>query len=453
MAAGTSHASPRSNNRINNFKFDINKDGPVSRDLGAGQDSVGIKHDLATTQIRISFTSIDVGNGNSLDGNNNTNEDGGLAVRVQAEDGSGNLTGAVSRFDDEGITFTTKGNATFDVRDLGGVARGDQFDVVTLGTIGDDTFDESGEAEVYYINAGRGNDTILGGLGNDFLVGGGGNDSLNGNEGNDSFIGGGGNDTIFGGDGDDRAFFNISADGIDRVNLGAGDDSVSIVAPAGGNIRVTFTSAEVGNGSALDGGTLSGQDGGLAVRLELENADGTLPGVSVSRFDDEGITFTTVGDATFDVRDLTTGAQRGEAFDVVTLGTSGNDTFNESGELEAYYINAGGGNDSITGGLGADFLVGGLGNDAIDGGAGNDSFIGGGGSDHFIFSGITGNDRILLYQTGIDKIDLTDFGITSANVSSAVVGSNTIVSVDAAVDFTITLVGIMTPPPTSDYLF
>jgi Ca2+-binding RTX toxin-like protein len=321
-----------------------------------------------------------------------------------------------------------------------------------LGTIGGDMFDESGETEAYYINAGMGNDTILGGLKNDFLVGGGGNDLLSGNDGNDTFIGGGGNDTISGGDGDDQAIFNISADGADSVNLGAGDDRVSIVAPAGSNIRVTFTSAEVGNGNALDNGTLSGQDGGLAVRLELENG-GVLPGVSVSRFDDEGITFSTVGDAKFDVRDLTNGAQRGEAFDVVTLGTSGNDTFNESGELEAYYINAGAGNDTITGGLGADFLVGGAGNDAINGGAGNDTFIGGGGSDRFIFSGTTGDDRILLFEAGLDKIDLSAFGISPANVSSAVVGSNTIISVDAAIDFTITLVGVTSLPSTADYLF
>ncbi|MGJ3627259.1 hypothetical protein AB5I41_10500 [Sphingomonas sp. MMS24-JH45] len=51
------------------------------------------------------------------------NQDGGLAVRVQAEDADGNLTGPVSRYDDEGITFIagTQG-ITFDVRDLVGRA-------------------------------------------------------------------------------------------------------------------------------------------------------------------------------------------------------------------------------------------------------------------------------------------------------------------------------------------
>ena len=66
------------------------------------------------------------------------------------------------------------------------------------------------------------------------------------------------------------------------------DRSYSKKVPPGSNIRLTFTSAEVGNGWALDDGTLSGQDGGLAVRLKLENG-GVLPGVSVSCFAEMGI--------------------------------------------------------------------------------------------------------------------------------------------------------------------
>ena len=447
MAARFSRANARSNDRINNFKFDIKKDGVVSRDLGAGQDSVEIKHDTSVSQIRVTFTSSEVGNGNPLDSNTMANQDGGLAVRVQAEDASGEVTGAVSRFDDEGITFTTKGDATFEVRNLpDDVSRGNQFDEVILGTIGADTFNESGSSEVYYINAGMGNDTIVGGLGNDFLVGGGGNDVITGAQGDDGLLGGGGND---------RAIFNISTDGSDRVDLGAGDDEVSITAPSGGQIRVTFTSGDVGNGVALDGNNAANEDGGLAVRLQLEGASDSLTGV-VSRFDDEGISFTTVGDAKFDVRNLIDGAARGNQFDVVTLGTNGNDTFNESGESEAYYINAGAGNDTITGGLGADFLVGGDGNDLINGGAGNDSFIGGAGNDNFIFTGAPGNDRIIGFATGADKIDLRAYGITFANISTAPSGTNTIVSVDSnndmVVDFQITLTNIGAPLA-SDYLF
>ena len=449
-------ANDRSDERDNNFKFDISKSGPVSRDLGPGDDKVEVKADSAVTNIRITFTSSDVGNGDPLDGNNQINEDGGLAVRVQAEDGSGNLTGPVSRFDDEGITFSTKGNATFDVRDLPtGTQRGNFFDEVILGTRGDDTFDESGSPEAYYINAGMGDDTVIGGRVSDFLVGGAGNDFLDGRESDDSLLGGGGNDILVGGAGDDRALFNISADGSDRTDLGVGDDAVVITAPAGGQVRLTFTSADVGNGSSLDGNNVANEDGGLAVRVQLEGAADTLVGL-VSRTDDEGITFTTVGDAKFDVRDLPSGTQRGNGFDVVELGTSGNDTINEVGESEVYYINAGAGDDTITGGLAADFLVGGAGNDLINGREGNDSLLGGGGNDRFVFNGAPGNDTILDFATNVDKIDLSAYGISARNVTTSTLGTATTVFVDSnmdgSADFQITLVNAAAPAVT-DYIF
>jgi hypothetical protein len=161
----TSPANPQSDGRVNNFMFDISKSGGVSRDLGDAQDRVWIKSDETVQQIRITFTSSEVGNGVATDGNTLANQDGGLAVRVQVEGSSDNPNGAVSRFDDEGITFTTTGDATFDVRDLvSGTARGDQFDVVILGTKGADTFNEAGSSEAYYINAGMGDDTLTGGL-------------------------------------------------------------------------------------------------------------------------------------------------------------------------------------------------------------------------------------------------------------------------------------------------
>ncbi len=450
------NANDRSDERDNRFKFDISKSGPISRDLGPGDDQVEIKADDQVTNIRVTFTSGDVGNGDPLDGNNQINEDGGLAVRIQAEDGSGNLIGPVSRFDDEGITFSTKGNATFDVRDLPtGTQRGNFFDEVVLGTRGNDRFDESGSRDAYYINAGVGDDVLIGGRAMDFLVGGAGNDFLDGREGNDSLLGGGGNDVLFGGVGDDRALFNISTDGSDQIDLGTGNDEVAITAPVGGQIRLTFTSADVGNGNPLDGNNAVNEDGGLAVRVQFEGAGDTLVG-PVSRTDDEGITFTTVGDAKFDVRDLPSGTQRGNGFDVVELGTSGNDTIDETGESEVYYINAGGGDDTITGGLAADFLVGGAGNDWLNGREGNDNLLGGGGNDRFVFTGAPGNDTILDFATSADKIDLSAYGITSSNVTTSTSGTTTTVLVDSnrdgTADFQIMLLNSGAPVVT-DYIF
>ena len=92
-----------------------------------------ISADYAGKQVRLPFTSVEVGNDLALDCNTVLNDDGGLAVCVQAEDDAGALVGAVNRFDDGGITFESNANFTFDLRDLvSGVQRGDQFDVVEL---------------------------------------------------------------------------------------------------------------------------------------------------------------------------------------------------------------------------------------------------------------------------------------------------------------------------------
>jgi Ca2+-binding RTX toxin-like protein len=285
------------------------------------------------------------------------------------------------------------------VRDLvAGTERGDKFEVVRLGTAKGDSIDERGAREAYYINAGMGDDTVTGGKGNDFLVGGAGNDRLEGRGGDDSLLGGAGNDT---------AVIDPSRHGADTTDLGAGEDVVQLKGEGIGQIRLTFTSAEVGNGSASDSSTMANQDGGLAVRFQMENGADGLTG-PVSRFDDEGITFEAgrTG-ATFDVRDLVAGTQRGDQFEAVQLGTSAADTIDQSQESEAYYVNAGMGNDTVTGGKANDFLVGGAGNDMLKGGAGLDSLLGGGGADSFVFGTVSGSpDRIQDFSTADDMIQL-----------------------------------------------
>lgn len=442
------------------FSFNISRDPAVARDLGVGDDLVEVKaiQSGEVPQVRLTFTSSEVGNGLATDGNALANQDGGLAVRVQAEDGTGMLAGAVSRFDDEGITFETNGRFTFDVRDLvSGAQRGDQFDVVKLGTAGRDIFDEFGEGEAYYFNAGQGDDRVKGGDGDDFLVGGAGNDRLVGRGGDDAFIGGAGNDDIRGGKGDDTAIFNVATDGADTVDLQSGSDTVNVAAPlAATQVRLTFTSSEVGNGLARDAGALANQDGGLAVRLQAEDGSDALAGLT-SRFDDEGIRFvSTTPGVTFDVRDLVSGTQRGDQFDVVELGTRRSDTFDESGKSTAYYVNAGAGNDRITGGLDADFLVGGAGNDRLDGREGSDALLGGLGADVFVFSGQPGDDRVLDFVSGTDKIDLRAFDVDFHDVETTASGADTLVGVDldgdSASDFQIRLVGVGAPAET-DFVF
>ena len=89
--------------------LNVTKDDAVAKDLGKGEDTVLVKG--TAEQVRLTFTSADVSNGNPLDSNTMANQDGGLAVRLQAEDGADGLTGPISRFDDEGITFAPPARA------------------------------------------------------------------------------------------------------------------------------------------------------------------------------------------------------------------------------------------------------------------------------------------------------------------------------------------------------
>lgn len=436
--------------------FNVSTDASDTVDLGRGADRVNVAAAVGTTQVRLTFTSAEVGNNVATDAGTLLNQDGGLAVRMQAEDGTGALIGSISRYDDEGTTFiSTTPGMTFDVRDLvSGVARGDQFAAVQLGTMTGELIDNRATTINYYVNAGMGDDKVFGGSANDFLVGGAGNDRLIGAFGNDSFIGGGGNDSISGGDGDDVAIFNISTDGSDEVNLGVGNDRVNVAAATGTTqVRVTFTSAEVGNGVATDAGTLANQDGGLAVRMQAEGASDDLVGL-VSRYDDEAITFfSATSGLTFDVRDLPTGTARGDQFAAVQLGTGAGDVLDNSAASINYYVNAGAGDDTVTGGSGVDFLVGGAGNDTLNGATGADSLLGGGGADIFAFTGTPGSDTILDFVSGTDKVDLSAFGIAFDDVTLSAGFVNVDTNGDTIADFVVALAGTSNTPVETDFIF
>ena len=82
-------------------------------------------------------------------------------------------------------------------------------------------------------------------------------------------------------------------------------------------------------------------------------------------------------------------------------------------------INAGTGNDHLFGGADGDDLSGEDGDDVIEGGAGNDWMNGGRGNDTFVFKPGFGEDVISDFDAspfgGQDRIDLSAFGITSAD--------------------------------------
>jgi 2',3'-cyclic-nucleotide 2'-phosphodiesterase (5'-nucleotidase family) len=96
--------------------------------------------------------------------------------------------------------------------------------------------------------------------------------------------------------------------------------------------------------------------------------------------------------------DSLSGGSDGDALD----GGDGNDS-----------LRGNGGNDTLVGGEGDDRLFGQNGDDVLVGGAGNNVFIGGAGSDIFVLSAAAGTDRVRDFETGIDQIDVSDFGFAS----------------------------------------
>jgi Ca2+-binding RTX toxin-like protein len=66
------------------------------------------------------------------------------------------------------------------------------------------------------------------------------------------------------------------------------------------------------------------------------------------------------------------------------------------------------GNDTLLGGIGGDRLAGGSGNDRLIGGVGRDMLTGDGGANTFQFALRDGIDRIMDFDTAVDRIDLAD---------------------------------------------
>jgi len=96
----------------------------------------------------------------------------------------------------------------------GGMPEGDSREVLVVGTAGDDVIclGELEDGFAYRVEAGAGDDVVLGGAGDDVILGGPGEDSLFGRGGNDHLEGGLGADVIYGGEGFDTVVGTDRAD-------------------------------------------------------------------------------------------------------------------------------------------------------------------------------------------------------------------------------------------------
>ncbi len=187
-----------------------------------------------------------------------------------------------------------------------------------------------------------------------------GNDSLIGAEGSDELHAGDGNDSVSGGSGDDTLQGNTGndeiqgGDGNDEVRGGKDDDFVN------GNRGSDFVNGNRGNDQVF-----GGKDNDVV---------------------------------------------RGGKGDDYVNGNNGNDiVFGDKGD------------DEVHGGKGDDIVMGGVGDDFIYGDKGNDTVQGGSGADVFVFNAADaegGNDVIIDFKIGIDKISLLG-GDTSSVLSSA----------------------------------
>ncbi len=198
------------------------------------------------------------------------------------------------------------------------------------------------------------------------IDGGTGDDIIVGSAGIDTILGSGGNDTLSGGLGNDIFQYTGTANGFDAVDGGTGTDTISALA----------------NATVIGLSSLTG--------VETISA-GTFTGVFIS------------GSGNADTLDFTS----------VTL----------TGITK---IDAGFGNDVITGSAGIDTILGNDGNDTLFGGAGNDSLSGDNGDD--VLSGGAGNDTI----NGGAGIDTVDYGYATANlaVSLALTTAQTVATGD-----------------------
>lgn len=296
-----------------------------------------------------------------------------------------------------------------------------------------------------------GNDTVIGqNNGDNFLLGGSGNDTLSGRnrddviqggDGNDRITDGGGNDVIYGGAGNDRL---EAYSGTDTLFGGAGDDLLIASSRPGvagqhvldggdgfdtawldmrhavsGAWRVDETGAYGPNGQAF--GTLSNIE---SITAAFTTGDDVVTGEIIQGYYS--------GQGGYDLLILDF-SQRYDGMDVafvdLTLGSSVNHVVTlQDGtvrqfrvwDFEEFHVTGSAGNDvirignyqagenTVLGGAGDDLITTSLGDEILEGGSGNDTLAGGAGADEFVFGLGAGDDVILDFELGTDRIGLYD---------------------------------------------
>jgi len=234
------------------------------------------------------------------------------------------------------------------------------------------------------LEAGGGNDTILGGADDDLLLGGTGDDRIDGGAGKDDIFGHRGNDTLVGGSGNDHI------EGGDGIDIAFGDVLASTL-----NLETVFPD---------------------------KHFSPDLASRSVAAIRVAGVASETTGTGD----DVILGGQGSDILfgdDGAKGGTGGADII--SGGLDNDLISGDAGDDDVSGNYGEDVVYGGLGSDLVSGGEGNDILFGDEGLRGFA-PGATGA-QIATGETRTFGVNIADnFKIKTDTTSGAVGGNDTI---------------------------
>ncbi len=385
--------------------FDVSANGGrvrFTRDVGAvTMDLNGIEN----VELR-TLGGADAVNVNDLTGTNLTRFD------VDMRGPNGGSDGAVDHVTVNG----TQGNDTFGAAgDIGGINVFGLHTVVNIffqeptdqltlnGLSGDDNINAQSLREdsiQFTINAGDGNDTIIGSDGDDTINGGRGNDVALMGAGDDTFVWnpGDGSDTVEGQDGSDTLVFN-GANINEKFDLSANGQRVQFTRDVA-NIVMDLNGLEGIDVNALGGAdtfTINDLTGTALTQINANLAatggtgDGSADTVIVNGTSGDDV-IEAAGDASgVSVIGLAatvniTGAEAANDRLVIN-GLAGDDVINGSGlSADAIQLTADGGelDDVVLGGDGNDVLIGGAGDDVLIGGAGNDVLDGGTGDNILI---------------------------------------------------------------------
>jgi VCBS repeat-containing protein len=309
------------------------------------------------------------------------------------------------------------------------------------GTSGNDLMDFTGLSltDIAAIDAGAGNDTVVGSSTADTIVGGAGNDSLEGGDGDDLFLfaANAGVDTIVGGAGADVIKASAagaslswgSYSGVETISAG-GFSNVKIVGSAAAD-TINLSSFALDGIVAIDGGTGNDTIVGSAGNDTIVGASGNddLDG------GDGNDTFLIGTSAGTDI------IKGGDGIDVIKASAvnvaiswgsfSGVEEISADGFLNVKILGSGAANvmnlsnytltgiAAIDGGAGNDTITGSAGNDTIVGSAGADHLYGGAGADTFDYNLVSDSrgttiDKIFDFADGEDLIDLSGLDANSA---------------------------------------